>query len=1366
MSENYEDRLGYWDEEDEERAKNELSQTVAIQQEAQATWKAEEAAEQQQEAQTTEATPEATPQQTTEQPKQETPQQSGEQKQVPGWGADPKPEDRWNIRDRAPARSELEGVTDPLTIAEAASAPIVGTVDGMTRIYNTFTPGPDIPKLPQFQDKNLSVIRDVSEFVGPNFLGIGLVSKAAKGLQGVSAIPAAVHRLGANPIFKLFATTGLEMGIGGVVDSSLHKEGDHNFQGQLREILQTPEGENLFGIFPSSWATDYSKTGNIGPDQNRARVRNEGMGLGLFMGIGEGLVKIARAVSSTSDATRYVAKDDLAKQYFEKIKTDEFAQTKYSEDPIQDAVLRSDARSNASLDELGEFYVARANRKNIEEGLPFQTADELEFEGPVKGIHDSFDPLEQGVITPSPGGVQEVMVDAARIRNNIGTSNGILGSITTEGAMKYGLEADSLEKEVLVHMTKKSIKESGKFDYYLDGKVISDKQIDEGGTWLAEQMLDMKPGEMNELLDPFRRLDNNLNVRVVNDIAYDGVMKALKGYMDMFLDLDAIKARALLTTSYAGQASVLAGEWAKVSDTAATESARNMIMDRMEFLMVHKALASYDASRALSGKNVWARWDRLTGKEAKDYTLKEVSDREQFLGTLVPNVKGFSQTLLQIMEEKPNFLKPLFEAYHLTGGKVSSMYDLNRYVWENLGEVTQAVARGEDTMPNLIVSGMYSNYYNSILSSTATPVRAFVGNLGGIIVRPVTTLAGALMERDLETISRAAYQYAGVKDAFTNAYSHMSHFWKKTMENPMSTMEYGRSDLAVARNEKNIETLRLTADAMADDGFFGPQYLLNTYEDMHSIATNPWFRYSANMMGAADAFTRAFIATAEARGRAYDKLLVPGKKIKPSDFKKVADETYKSLHNAKGWISDEATEYYSKEIALNLDSKLAQDVSTLIQNNPWLKPIMLFPRTSVNILGMFQKYSPLAVISHDFWDLVKYGDNPPLKHVEEFLTKKGISLDANSMNTFNQMRREAKGRIAVGTAMVAGVSMMFSEDRVRGTGHWDQERQRVRTDNDWAPKTVLIGGKWVSYEFLGPIGDWVSLMADIRDNFDLISDASSEKLTDKMRYILAAAITDRSLMAQVEPLTAMMSGNGSDFQRFVANAANGAVPFAGARNSFSRLMTDGMKEVDNKLTELLRNKNNYLDGINPDGALGAKYSWVDKEPIGHVETWAQRAANAFLGFRVADKVSENREFLMQIEYDSRPAMTKSKEGVPYSSEIRSAIYEQMAEDGHFRDALTRIRNQKGAAYLTKIRDLRRKGYRSTDVDSNDLNNLHSEIDSALRRAQTIAVAKLDEKHKRAINALETGARLKESAAKRGTITPEMIDQINDQVRYK
>ena len=202
------------------------------------------------------------------------------QKQVPGWGPDPKPEDRWNIRDRAPAKSEMEGMVGT-TAAEAVLAPAVGTIDGFTGLYNVVMPGPDIPKIPQFQDDNLTVIREVSSFIGPQVVGMGLISKGAKALQAAKFGPSFLQKLGNNPIFQLFATTGADMGVGAVVDTAISKPEDDNLQREIRKALGTPENEALFGLFPSSWATNSTD----GPDEKNAKIRNEGMGLGLFSGI-------------------------------------------------------------------------------------------------------------------------------------------------------------------------------------------------------------------------------------------------------------------------------------------------------------------------------------------------------------------------------------------------------------------------------------------------------------------------------------------------------------------------------------------------------------------------------------------------------------------------------------------------------------------------------------------------------------------------------------------------------------------------------------------------------------------------------------------------------------------------------------------------------------------------------------------------------------------------------------------------------------------------------------------------------------------------------------------------------------------------
>ena len=52
----------------------------------------------------------------------------------------------------------------------------------------------------------------------------------------------------------------------------------------------------------------------------------------------------------------------------------------------------------------------------------------------------------------------------------------------------------------------------------------------------------------------------------------------------------------------------------------------------------------------------------------------------------------------------------------------------------------------------------------------------------------------------------------------------------------------------------------------------------------------------------------------------------------------------------------------------------------------------------------------------------------------------------------------------------------------------------------------------------------MAAIADIRDNFDLISSPAQEKMMEKLMYILgASAITDRSVMAMIEPMNDVIS---------------------------------------------------------------------------------------------------------------------------------------------------------------------------------------------------------------------------------------------------
>ena len=90
------------------------------------------------------------------------------------------------------------------------------------------------------------------------------------------------------------------------------------------------------------------------------------------------------------------------------------------------------------------------------------------------------------------------------------------------------------------------------------------------------------------------------------------------------------------------------------------------------------------------------------------------------------------------------------------------------------------------------------------------------------------------------------------------------------------------------------------------------------------------------------------------------KMFKPGQKISRKRFKAAQRQIYETMVNKDGFVSDKYVNYYNGEIALNLESDLAKGVSSLISNQPWMKPFILFPTTSVNMLTMFQKYTPLS----------------------------------------------------------------------------------------------------------------------------------------------------------------------------------------------------------------------------------------------------------------------------------------------------------------------------------------------------------------------------------------------------------------------
>ena len=110
---------------------------------------------------------------------------------------------------------------------------------------------------------------------------------------------------------------------------------------------------------------------------------------------------------------------------------------------------------------------------------------------------------------------------------------------------------------------------------------------------------------MNEFTEEYTRLGKS--VRVLNDEGLNAGMKAIKKYLDDYVNLDVEKARAYLTTSLAGQISDIAEQARNMEGTLAVKEAQDRIFDRLTYLVMETGLAKKMRGQKLNFLNTWKR---------------------------------------------------------------------------------------------------------------------------------------------------------------------------------------------------------------------------------------------------------------------------------------------------------------------------------------------------------------------------------------------------------------------------------------------------------------------------------------------------------------------------------------------------------------------------------------------------------------------------------------------------------------------------------------------------------------------------------------------------------------------------------------
>ena len=1232
-------------------------------------------------------------------------------------------------------------------VEERMSAPGQGLLDFGIDFINMI-PGVNIPKPTEYEDEIAQSVRQISSVITPTLIG-GTALKSA----GTAANTRVGWSIGQNKFVQFVGDRGVEAltGLGvGLVSSEYEED---NATGTLKKAFP-----KTFDFIPDSMATLDSDS----PDMKRQKNIREDIGLGFVTDLALGSVKFVDAVVGTTGALRKSNKlvgetpqarawvnsaqpdtsdyskaqriwdqgenldeqfreetlrtrtpfAELSEEQQEKVIKNYTDSNLFSETP-EDVVTRSAIKQEEALDEMGMY------------GYSINPA----MDQPIKGIHDMYDYTEIGIRTVDDFGVVGASVDVVRVAKNLDTVYGRLGNVISEPALKYSLNSGEAAQDIVLGLADQ-LRKAGRVGMEGNGwKVTFEDVIDEGEN-LAIQLFDprMSKADVRKVLEPFiTRTDDGKEI--LSEGGFAMAAKALRGFGSNLTSMDVARAQSILAGSLSGRISDLS-EGARLMDgTAAVEVAQEKIIDMMQYVTQLSASAKYYKNRKMN----LLQQVKNGFKNIEGYNEATVLGAGETAKRIFEDSQRFGTTMRQIAANQPRLMDQFLMAYELTDGSIDTITKMNNYIAGMTTDLGKGIINLNPEIENKLVAGVWSNLYNSILSAFKTPIQALTGNFGGIVSQPISYFAGAALSgKGLKAMQRGWVAYSSIGETMSKALPYAGDVFLKASREPDSVQAVTRTDLLL-QSERELDFLKEAARAQAADGNDGLQYIVNQIELLNDLGKDPVLRFGPNAMTALDGFTGVFNASAESRFRAMDELIASGKPITKKNVKPIADKYYKQMFGDNGLLKDEAVKYANSEMALNLDTPLAAGVGDLVQLLPGLRPFLMFPTTGMNIIDVMGKYGPWTPFQRDVNELA-YTKLDNLLGNEERIDQllKARNIDIESMdavakqNKIADLKYMTRGRKAIGALAVTGAVNLIMTDRITGDGLYDKESQMARQKNsNWQKRSIKgLDGKWYSYEGLGPIADWIALAANVGDNFDMLGEARVENFFSKLGFVFGASVTDRTGLSTIKPLLDILSGNEGALTRWSAGFINSLGPLASQRGEWSRILSEGLKEVESDFMSQLENRNRFVGELDPSNRQPYIYSPVTGEkPNGY--SFMQRVWNAYSPIKIHAEQTPEEKFLQDMEFDVNTNF-RSKDGVKLTAPERSELFRLMGERGFFKEAIKEIMRDAGDwKSIEKLREMRNQGYKSDEVSLKKWHDIHARLSEARRAAEDFAFADMD-----------------------------------------
>lgn len=618
----------------------------------------------------------------------------------------------------------------------------------------------------------------------------------------------------------------------------------------------------------------------------------------------------------------------------------------------------------------------------------------------------------------------------------------------------------------------------------------------------------------------------------------------------------------------------------------------------------------------------------------RSITLSELNTRptkvevEARLNEIKSSVNDGATMIREALEsdKTDDLLRTLTDAFSMSD-KIQSWDDLDNFIRSRL----RGYKDEDRAVQGMRAKELGAMMVHSVLSGPKTPMRQTLGTGLVTTLRPVQTAIGATGSylRGDDRVMRSAFAQL---HAFQEALGDSWTIFRKNLAsnfrgNEIPDLQTIATSYTTSVSDAEFEMVRAWVNSNRGAS---EQALFNQVALLRGMNKNPFLTWSSKVMAASDIAFQHIMGRMRLKEVAFNKAYdIASAKNLTLDDKGMSDlvhEYEKALHNEifdqDGALKDVLAQRSFREVAMTQDMPVfLEKLDTAFQAAPWIRPFMLFTRTSYNALQLTGKHTPVI--------------NRMVKEVRDIKTLPSGHPDLAKYGINNEAEHQAakaliRGREAMAGSVLTLAGLAYASGNITGNGPSDKQLRQTWEQMGWQPRSVRINGSWVSYDALEPFNMFLSFVADVGDVSKQMGEEWTTKMLGQAWYLLVANIVNKSFMQGLAQMTELFTNPSiGAIERIVAGLANNQVPISSLRNEVGKFFNPGIRELSAEFQDTIANRNLWAGEL---ADLPYRYDLLNGKPL-KIYNFPTRMWNAVMPFQINLDTTPTRDLLFRSLYD-------------------------------------------------------------------------------------------------------------------------------------